>query len=646
MPVVFYHIGLAWFPGGFIGVDVFFVISGFLITGLLLQTIEEERFSLLDFYQRRIRRIFPALFAAYFFSFVAGIFIFLPNDMMEVGRSIGASAVFISNILFYQETGYFDGPTHLKPLLHTWSLSVEEQFYIFWPLLLLALSWLGNRRAFIGTLLIAIVSFGLAQWILSSDSKAAFYLLPFRAWELLIGALVAMIAAHIRLSKGLAEVTSFIGIVLIVGSVVLLTDQMPFPGLNAAYACVGTAFVILATTHHTTITGQALSLRPMVLIGLISYSLYLIHWPIIVFWRYAKGGDISANSGIAIVMISIVAAALMWRFIEQPFRGKTVKLPAGKTVLSGAVSCVLIAVAGYFFHKEDGFTFNLDPQIRAINLQARSKNPYRRKCNSPKNALINDEVCNFGAPLKAGGFDVAIFGDSNADHFVPAISILTKKAGLSGRQLTRAWCPSLFGLSRESSNANRTIDCAKTQRAMNTFIERNPNLKLIVLAHSWAAYFEGSNYGGKGEQFFSFTKNHQERSKENTRLAMRDALLQTINALKKRGLKIWILSQIPPFLEDPYGCVGRAIMLDNDPKSCSVSATSQKDFLLFTNSVFDEIRTTHPKIPIYDPFQNMCTGGICFSYLDNTLLYRDPVHLNLYGSQWISQFMKLPIPPK
>lgn len=643
MPVVLFHAGVPGVTGGFVGVDIFFVISGYLISGILLNAISEQRFSLLDFYDRRIRRIFPALIFTYCFVFIVGIFIFMPNDLKVVGHSLAASALFFSNILFFFDSGYFDAPAHLKPLLHTWSLSVEEQFYVIWPLLLFCLMLLGKGWTIFITLCLALVSFTFAQIALSDSAPAAFFLSQYRAWELLLGALLALTSGRVTMGRWASEIGGLAGLALIFGSLVMLNEHSAFPGMNAAYPCLGAALIILTTEQHQNLTKRFLSLRPLVFVGLISYSLYLIHWPIVVYWRYWSGAAPQLSATLVIVVLSILIATLMWKYVEQPFRHGSFRFPAPKRVLIGTLSAALLAVFGYFFEQEDGFTFNLDPQVRSLNHQARAKNPYRTYCHGVTKVHINnDDICNFGAPLKPGGFDLLLLGDSNGDHFVPALSVLTKKAAISGRQMTRSRCPSLFGVRREPVNARKVFDCKTTQNAMRSFTQQNPNLKMVVLAHNWATYFEGRNHHRADQVYVVLSDQEKERSVEATRRAMRKALFDTVSYFLDRGIKVWILKQLPQFNQNPYSCVGRAMMRSDDISACDIDAANSHDYQRAANTAIDDVQATHPKISVFDPFLAICKNSICSSYQDNTLLYSDDNHLNLYGSRWIAQNMKLP----
>ena len=338
LPVVFYHAGVRGFSGGFVGVDIFFVISGYLITGILVRDVALNQHSIFEFYRRRILRIFPALMALLLVVTIGAIFLSLPSEIADYARSLGATALFVSNIGFYQGTDYFNLGAASQPLLHTWSLAVEEQWYILWPVILAAI---GPRRPrlMLGTAIgITLVSFLCGLWLLPIDSAATFYLLPSRAWELGIGAVLAMIAfkpARGLLTEGLAV----LGLILILASVKLYTPETAFPGLAALPPCLGAALLIHSGQSGTWVS-RLLSIKPLLFIGWISYSLYLWHWPVIVFTEtglFLAPGFVTTT---AMVLVSVALATLSWRYVERPFR-TSARSWKTRTVLASGLAAIV-----------------------------------------------------------------------------------------------------------------------------------------------------------------------------------------------------------------------------------------------------------------------------------------------------------------
>ena len=330
LPVILFHAGFEWFSGGFVGVDVFFVISGYLITTIIISEMSDGKFSIINFYERRARRILPALF---FVMFVCLPFAWLwltPDDLKDFGQSLVAVSVFSSNILFWLESGYFDTAAELKPLLHTWSLAVEEQYYILFPIFLM-LTWrLGIKWVSILLSVVFVISLGVAAWATQYAAhpkiiSGAFFLLPTRGWELLIGVFAAFYlkySTHLK-SHTVNQVLSLLGFGLIVYSILAFDETTPFPSLYALIPTIGTVLLILCAVPKT-LVHNLLSLKFFVGIGLISYSAYLWHQPLIAFARHRLLGDVSDLILIALCITSLMMAWFSWKFVEAPFRNKEI----------------------------------------------------------------------------------------------------------------------------------------------------------------------------------------------------------------------------------------------------------------------------------------------------------------------------------
>lgn len=358
LPVVAYHVGFTAVPGGFIGVDVFFVISGFLITQLLQADIQAGEFSLMRFYERRIRRIGPALFATLAVTFALGMLYCLPDELADLSKSLVAAAASVSNFYFWSTSGYCDGDAASKPLLHTWSLAVEEQFYLLWPLYL----WLGQRylrQRFIPvTVAIALVSFAVSAVGAFRFANSTFYLPGTRLWELAAGGLIALGAVPVITSAAARNLLAMTGLVLIAGSALLIRGSMPFPGLLALPPCLGAAMVIVAGRGGSSVAGRLLALPPMAFVGAISYSLYMWHWPITVFQKnYAlfAAGLTLFQTKLLIVGLSFAAATLSWRFIEQPFRTRQIAVARPMLLRLAGVSFGILMAVGVTASARGGF---------------------------------------------------------------------------------------------------------------------------------------------------------------------------------------------------------------------------------------------------------------------------------------------------
>ena len=354
LPVVFFHLNIGLFSGGFVGVDVFFVISGYLITSLISAEMSEGSYSVTNFYVRRARRIFPALF---FMCAVATIFVLLfglPSDAKELGGSLVAATLFVSNVYFYATADYFAAAAESQVLLHTWSLAVEEQFYIFFPLILfLVRKHLARREKQILTGLL-VLSLAISAWLVRTNQPGAFYLLHSRAWELLLGAVLATGAVPVVRSRALAGALGLLGLALIAASVLLYEKGMRFPGLAAVPPCIGAALLIHTGKDATLLASRLLSLGWVRFIGLISYSLYLWHWPVgvisrnLAFW-YGWDPDLKPHK-LAVLVLSFALAALSWRFVERPFRQRPYRLGSAATLWTSAATMAALAVAAAFVY--------------------------------------------------------------------------------------------------------------------------------------------------------------------------------------------------------------------------------------------------------------------------------------------------------
>lgn len=362
LAVIFFHAGFRGFQGGYVGVDVFFVISGYLITTIILSDMNNGKFSIVTFYERRARRILPALFFVMLCCIPLAWFLLLPNDLKDFSESLAAVSVFSSNILFWRQSGYFETASELKPLLHTWSLAVEEQYYILFPLFLMLLWKFRKRLIFAALMVVGAVSLVAAEWGAYNKPDMTFFLLPTRAWELAIGALIAFYFLYnhkhtelIRSNKKASEMLGFIGLLLICYSIFAFDEDTPFPSLYALIPTVGTGLIIIFSTSGTAV-GRFLGIKPMVRIGLISYSAYLWHYPIFVFARRASLTEPKTALLLLLSALSILLGFISWRFVESPFRNKS--LISRKKIFSygalGSFLFVIIAFAGVY---TEGFIY-------------------------------------------------------------------------------------------------------------------------------------------------------------------------------------------------------------------------------------------------------------------------------------------------
>ena len=447
LPVIAFHAGLPPFSGGFIGVDVFFVISGYLITSIILLERDAGTFSLAGFYERRARRILPALFVVMAACLLPAWLWLLPADLRNFSESLAAVAAFCSNFLFWHEAGYFDSASELKPLLHTWSLAVEEQYYVVFPLLMLLLSRRGTRTTATALAAIGVASLVLAEHAVANAPATAFFLLPARAWELLAGALVALhLAGRVNTDTPaiLRESGGITGLLLLLYALCAFDSQTPFPGLHAAVPVAGTALLILCA-DRTTLAGRLLATQWLVGIGLVSYSAYLWHQPLLAFARHYAGGEPAAGIRAGLALASFPLAWLTWRFVETPWRNRR-RFSRRQVVLAALCFTLLFGALGIAGHLLDGYAARFPAFIARMEQAKNDGNPLRQRCHAERGFFSTpDDGCILGDARRVVG---ALLGDSHADALAHETGIALARHGVGIRQFSYSSCPPVTGIDR------------------------------------------------------------------------------------------------------------------------------------------------------------------------------------------------------
>lgn len=434
LAVVLYHAKVSGVSGGFVGVDIFFVISGYLITSIISKELNLGRFSIVSFYERRMRRIFPALFVVLFFSIAAASVLFAPHDLMFFGKSMVATTCFISNIFFIRYSGnanYFNDSSY-QPLLHTWSLSVEEQFYLLFPATLAVLTWRMKGKTRQVLILLAAASLFWSIFLVHRSPTPAFYSILPRAWELLAGSLLALRVVPALHSRLLRELTGLAGIGLIAFAVTRFTTQTAFPGLNALFPCCGAALILYTGEAGPSSTRSVLSFPPLVFIGVISYSLYLWHWPLLIFSKYFCAGDLSSIETAAVVIGSIILAFLSFEFVESPFRGRNSIFTRRQIFSLGLTTSGTAIVLGLAIVATHGVPQRYGPPIRQLVLanQAR-ETEFLNVCENWRqevHSLADVNFCYLGLnqPRK-----IMFWGDSHVQQLYPLITKLYASGALA-----------------------------------------------------------------------------------------------------------------------------------------------------------------------------------------------------------------------
>jgi peptidoglycan/LPS O-acetylase OafA/YrhL len=598
LPVLFFHAGVWPFAGGYVGVDVFFVISGYLITGLILRAQAGAGFSLPNFYDRRIRRILPALFAMLVAASIAALFVLLPDELGTYGRSLAGAVLFYSNILYWlRDAAYFAPEAGQNPLLHVWSLSVEEQFYLFWPLILIMLA--PHRRALpvvIGVLAAASLTLALS----TTDPNVAFYLLPSRAWQLLIGAFLAAATLTPPKSAPMRNVFAIAGFALIAAAVLWPSGPALYHPWNSLGAAFGTALFLFAADGGGNVVSTVLATRLPVFIGRISYSLYLWHWPALVFTRLALNREMTGIETAGVLAAVFVVSTLSWRFIEQPIRerrGARISFPVAAA--SGAVLLVAALIL------TSGLPSRVPTDVRAIVHEASAPLP-GRWC-APSDACVS------GDPSFTG--EAVLWGDSHARALAPGLERFAAARHLRLRQLARAACPPLPELTVAAPDGAPFARCAAASRAALDWILHAPQVRLVILEARWEVYFN----------------EHRIRPDAGAQQAFTAALGHLLDTLAMHHIPVLVIGNVPVFPDVPAHCYGRERLFGRDPARCfgqsraaALAPLSQSETLLVRAAVTHHA-AYHPAIA------DLC-DAVCHAFSAGHVLYGDTHHLTLAGA--------------
>jgi peptidoglycan/LPS O-acetylase OafA/YrhL len=566
LAVVLSHVELAFGAGGFVGVDVFFVISGFLITGILVRDLREGSYSIAGFYERRARRILPALFVMLLATFAVGGQVLGPDQFVDVARAAVATILFASNVWFWRETsGYFGEDVALAPLLHTWSLGVEEQFYIASPLLLAAIWRLAPQRVRGIAILLTLASLAGAIWQVDSGAgQSAFFLLPTRAWELGLGALLALGAPAVPARAGIRSAVAFSGLAAILIPIVAYTDATPFPGLAAVPPVVGSALLIWVNGAGTNPVKSLLSARPMVAVGLISYSLYLWHWPVIVYAKVVTGA-LGPGGAAACIAASLVLGALSWRYVERPFRGRRGWLPTRRGVFgASAVAMTATLAVAAVVYRGDGFPGRVAPEVRAVFATARDVDPRSGRCLG-KQETIGAEECRIGL-TSGGSADFLLWGDSHAAAAIPGVSEAARVEGVSGFAAAFSGCPPLLGVYRRDLDSGN--GCVDFNIAVLDFLKRRDDMPLVMLMGRWAFAAEGVPPPGDSgpSAILAETSGRMPTGTPEDNFAIFSAgLAATIAAIEMTGRRVVVVGDVPEIGWSVPAVLGQSLMHHRPP---------------------------------------------------------------------------------
>ncbi|MDX8398529.1 MAG: acyltransferase family protein [Mariprofundaceae bacterium] len=619
VPVILFHAGFEQFSGGFVGVDVFFVISGYLITAIILSEKELGTFSLLDFYDRRARRILPALFCVMLVSLPFAWFWLLPADMNDFSKSLIAVSTFSSNIYFWSEIGYWGAANELKPMLHTWSLAVEEQYYVLFPLYLM-LMWRFRKRWILGSfLVIAAISLLVAQWGAYHKPSANFFLLPSRGWELAIGASIAFYFLYRKKTirkllswKIVDEMLSLLGLLMITYAVFLFDEHVPHPSIYTLIPVIGTGLIILFSSKET-LVGRFLGAKVLVGIGLISYSTYLWHQPLFSFARHRSLTEPSDGLFIILALSSCLLGYVSWRYVEKPFRerGRVSSKSFFIFAVTGLSIFIVIGLMGYF---SKGFKDRIvqgGQKLSSIEQSLGGNYGLSKTCDLT--FTLSSDCRTSDDP------EIMVWGDSYAMHLVSGIMASNPDAKII--QMTKSSCGPFMSLAPVITKYPKgwARGCMDFNHQVIQWLQDNNTVKYAVLSSPFQAYL---------------SKNSQVLLKNNKRAsASLDLAVQSFKAtlqwLKSQGVTPIVFSP-PPITGDNLGrCLSRARLFGENLNSCDFRKAEIQSGQQAVYSFLDEIGRDYN---VYFLQDDICAHGLCTPYLDNTFLYRDAGHLSSAGS--------------
>ncbi len=616
LPVLLFHAGLG-FPGGFMGVDIFFVISGYLISSIILRDLSQDSFRFRDFWERRIRRILPAAAAMTIVTLIVGGIILLPESFENLGQSALAQILMVANFYFWQQDGYFAAPSDYEPLLHTWSLAVEEQFYLILPFLLVFLYARGHRwmKGVIFILFLASLIWSFFGPYLYP--MATFYLLPARAWELLLGVIIALYPIQIPGGKFGATTASLAGLIMMIYPMLTYTPDIPFPGVSAVPPCLGAALFILGTRDHQTFSKQLFSIRPFVFIGKISYSLYLWHWPILVYGRHLSVHETPLATRLILLGASFVVAILSWRFIETPFRRPGKLLPdQRRTFRFFAVTTLLVGAGATIAYRTEGLPSRFTPEHLALAAVA------DEDFDAPDNKNLREDG---KLPRLQNDFSVTptilVWGDSHAKAALPVFRDLCEEQETDLYYACKGGIPPILGIAR----APLKKEMAQYNNAVLEAL-KTTGVKTVILIARWSIYPE------KSPSFFMPDITYRKPDGSPPEEVFKNQLTKTVRLLREMDLKVWIVKEVPWQLRSVPENLVNAARFGRSFSALGVTVTQHRKRQKFVNGVLNSLVSEN--VRLIDPLPVLSDGEHHTLVMKDGLpLYTDADHLSIAGSR-------------
>ncbi|WP_270687282.1 acyltransferase family protein [Aeromonas sp. D3] len=609
--VVLYHANIP-INGGFIGVDIFFVISGFLITSIINNEIKDKTFTFLSFYTRRVKRLVPAFFFMVLFISIYCSYYLMPEDLISYSKTVLFSLLGVSNFYFFSHTNYFESST-FEPLLHTWSLSVEEQFYLVWPMLLIAFHKTTKNNLKNAVYSLIFIGSILISWLyVNIDKNMAYMMLPFRLFELMAGAILAMNPIYTSSTSRYQNIFSIIGIILIVSSAMMLDDSSAFPGILAIPVTIGTVLLI---SSQGGIVNRFLSQSPVVYIGKISYSLYLWHWPIIALAKY-RGIELDLINASILVVVSIATACISYHFIEVPSKkqNKPKFIIPSFYLLPVAVSAIFL----YVTVETEGMKSRMNGMFDELK-ETNTAHVIRKECMGTMK-IGNYNECYLG--IKKDKPDVLMIGDSFGNAYTPFIDVLAKDAGLMVADTMRSITPSIPNVYVTQINTKPPIEqIEKVLKYTRERIEYGSTLKAVIISD----YFDHYNENNSALKTYNINGNDISDKVYSMRM-------NAIDELVGKGVDVIILAR--PFKAIGREQIGKIIAM----KQKHVIQSSVRYPYDGPKKAREEFRLANSRsnVTLIDPNDVLCNESGCTPFIDGDIIFRmDGTHLNYSSSQKI-----------
>ncbi len=646
LAVMGYHAAPALVPGGFVGVDVFFVISGFLIGGQIVEALDRGAFSVPGFYFRRVRRVFPALFVVVAATLAAGVVLLSPREMKALLPSAGAALIGVSNVFFWRSTTYFAEAAELQPLLMTWSLGVEEQFYLLAPLVLALVHRLDRRLLLPAVVALCLMSLAASALLTIRQPAAAFYLLPTRVFELGLGVVLVLLPQHPVHGRPWSwmpepRLRAPLGAALVVGSMFLLDRSHAVPGLVVLVPCLGAALLIASPGSE--LNRLVLARRGMVGIGLVSFSLYLWHWPLLSFARIATGGPLTPTAIAAVLVVTALLACLTYLLVEMPFRRLSSFMPGRALALAlagPAASCVVLAIV-LFTSADSGAT---SPGFSGAQPVDRVGEPLRTdRCLVAGRALEPATAPECQPEVRPY---VALIGDSHAAAIGPALRGRIGLQGLGFAQFTRSSCPPLLdgsqAFDRFPQNEGR---CAAFNAAVFAHLLADPDARVVVLTAWWSGPFVDPLSEVAGRHVLQGVDAGSMPQLQ--RLAL--GVTRTVEALRQAGKIVIVIGDPPVMNFDPPSRMLTAVIparlrlsgLLGQPDPEAAMTPARGGLPSAPAAANEALAAAFARLPpngalsFVDPFRALCNEGHCLAAKGGTLLYSDRHHLSDAGADLV-----------